>query len=336
MTREHDPDQPVVDDGEFVDQVSHTGSRRKIVYLTVPLFVAGFVVYSLTQGLPTKRSNVLLWMVLAIIAFGAGRPQRTFKSLLLDWSPIFIALGLYDLLRGLSDKGNATAHTFPQHDFDTWLGRGTLPTVHLQKWLHATDGVRWYDYIGWVTYTSHFLLPLAIAVTLQVIGSPRFRPYLYGLALLSYMGLLTYYLYPAKPPWMTGQEHLNPHVTRIIHGVWKHVGVDAAARVYEPSHVSGRTYSNEVAALPSLHGAFPMFIFMMLRGIRPWLTAVLGLYVVMMGFTLVYAGEHFVFDVLMGWIYAIVAALVMQWLFRVFERRREARGAAAPVVKVHA
>ena len=297
-------------------------SRLRLVHATSLLWLVAFVTYSITVGLPTKRSNVLLWMVLAIIAFGAGRPRRTFKSLLLDWSPIIVALAAYDLLRGLSDDGAASAHTWPQLNFDRWLGGGVTPTVHLQGWLHETAVVRWYDYAAWGVYTSHFLLPLGIAVALQVVGSTRFRPYLYGLALLSWMALLTYWLYPAKPPWMVGQEGLTDHVSRIVHGVWKHVGVERAARVYEPSKISGSTYSNEVAALPSLHGGFPMFIFMMLRGVRPWLTALLGLYVVAMGATLVYAGEHFVFDILMGWAYAIAAALLVTWIFHHVRRQR--------------
>lgn len=323
------PDEHGMVGGEPIDPSVHTGSHRRIVFVTIPLFIIGLFIYCSVIGVPTKRPNVLLWMALAVVAFGAGRPRRMLRSLLLDWSPIFIALGAYDLLRGLSDDGRASAHTFPQLDVDRWMGAGTIPTVRLQQWLHATAGVRWYDYLAWATYMSHFLLPLAIAVTLQVVGAHRFRPYLYGLALLSWMALLTYWLYPAKPPWMTGQEGLNEHVSRIVHGVWKHVGVERAARVYSPANVSGSSFSNEVAALPSLHGGFPMYIFMMLRGQHRWLTVLLGVYVVMMGCTLVYAGEHFVFDVLAGWAYAIVAALFMQWIFRRADARRARREATA-------
>lgn len=287
-------------------------ARRRVTRIALCVWVTTFAAYVVQVGVPTKRSNVLVWLVLAIVALGVGRPRATARALLLDWSPIILALVAYDALRGISDGAGRVAHVDPQLAFDSWLGGGTPLTVHLQGWLHPTDAVRWWDYGAWAVYTSHFLLPLGIAVVLWAIGSPRFRPYLLGLALLSWMALLTYWLYPAQPPWMTGQDGLHEPVARVVHGVWDHVGVHRAARVFEPSTPQAASrYSNPVAALPSLHGAFPMFIFLMLRGIRRWLTALLAVYVVAMGLTLVYAGEHFAFDVFMGWGYAAGAAALV-------------------------
>jgi len=293
----------------------------RLIYVSSFVWLAGFITYSAAIGLPTKRSNVILWLLLAIVALGFERPRWTLKTLVFDWSPIIVALGTYDILRGLSENGR-TAHTAPQFDFDKWMGGGTIPTVRLQDALHTDGVVRWYDFLGWGIYTTHFLFPLALAVVLWTFRSPRFRPYLWGLALLSWMGLATYYLYPAKPPWMTGREGMHDEVTRIVHSVWKSVGVDRAARVWEPSAKgSASKYSNQVAALPSLHSAFPMYAMLMLRGIRPWLTAIYVVYAVAMGLTLVYAGEHFVFDVFLGWAYAAVAAFTVNFGFRWWRRR---------------
>lgn len=284
-------------------------------WIAIAIWVVAFVAYTVFVGLPTKRSNVLLWVVLAIFALGASRPKAMLVSLLRDWSPVILALVTYDLLRGLSDNGNRTAHSAPHFNFDRWIGGGITPTERLQEWFHVDGIVRWYDYAGWGVYTSHFLMPWAVALALWAVASPRFRPYLYGLALLSWMALATYYLYPAKPPWMIGQEGMHSEVSRIVHSVWKEVGIEKATRVFEPvdPRVAGgkSAYSNPVAALPSLHAAFPMFIAIMLWSRRRWANVLLALYPIAMGLTLVYAGEHYIFDVVMGWLYAGIAAWIV-------------------------
>jgi membrane-associated phospholipid phosphatase len=56
---------------------------------------------------------------------------------------------------------------------------------------------------------------------------------------------------------------------------------------------------------------------------------VLGIgYVLAMAWTLVYGGEHYVFDVLLGWIYAVSVYFGVRWVrARWGERRRRARAA---------
>ena len=46
-----------------------------------------------------------------------------------------------------------------------------------------------------------------------------------------------------------------------------------------------------------------------------WWRIVLGAYTLAMGFTLVYGGEHYVVDILVGWLYAGVAygAVCVAW-----------------------
>jgi hypothetical protein len=82
---------------------------------------------------------------------------------------------------------------------------------------------------------------------------------------------------------------------------------------------SGIDASNQVAAVPSLHAAEAALVCVfgwpfVRRRWRP----VLALYPLVMGFTLVFGGDHFVLDVLLGW---AVVALVMVGARR-FERHR--------------
>src|SRR5687767_9964606 len=82
---------------------------------------------------------------------------------------------------------------------------------------------------------------------------------------------------------------------------------------------SGIDASNPVAAVPSLHGAVALLVSVFLWPLvrRRW-RPLLALYPLAMGFTLVLGGDHYVFDILLGW--GVVAAVVAV-LSRV-ERRR--------------
>jgi len=69
--------------------------------------------------------------------------------------------------------------------------------------------------------------------------------------------------------------------------------------------------ANEVAAVPSLHAALPMLVALILvrlLGVRALLAV---LYPLLMGFNLVYLGEHYVFDVLAGYAVALAAFLLI-------------------------
>jgi hypothetical protein len=303
--------------------------RVRIVHVTSLAWLAAFAWFTARDGVPTTRTNVLAWMLLAAIALGIHAPRRCLRSLVLDWSPIVVALVAYDQLRGMSDDAVTTAHAWPQLAVDEWLGRGQALSARAQDVLYHPGIARWYDYPAWLIYVSHFIAPLAVAVVLGACGSPRFRRYLYGVAVLSWLALLTYWLYPAQPPWMTAQLANNAPVDRVMHGMWTHIGVERAARVWAPGmEARGSSFANPVAALPSLHAAFPALMLLMLRGIRPWLTLLVGA-------SLVYAGEHFAFDIAMGWAYAAGAAWLVMFVPALARRLRPARrvavGARVPV-----
>jgi membrane-associated phospholipid phosphatase len=95
-----------------------------------------------------------------------------------------------------------------------------------------------------------------------------------------------------------------PHIDRVIQSTLGVLGGETVNTAVE----KGAAYSNPVAAMPSLHAAIPMMLALFFwPRVRAWLRVVLLAYAVAMGFTLVYAGEHYVIDVLVGWVYAALA-----------------------------
>jgi membrane-associated phospholipid phosphatase len=150
-----------------------------------------------------------------------------------------------------------------------------------------------------------------------------FRRYLAAFVTLTLVTLTTYVLYPAAPPWMAALNEKIPHVDRVVQSTLHVLGSATVNTAVE----KGAAYSNPVAAMPSLHAAIPMMLAVFFWGVaRPWVRALLVGYALAMAVTLVYTGEHYVVDVLMGWFYAIACVLAVEAV-----RRRLARPPAVPV-----
>ena len=67
--------------------------------------------------------------------------------------------------------------------------------------------------------------------------------------------------------------------------------------------------------MPSLHAAYPATLLLFFWNDGKWWRIVLGAYTLAMGFILVYGGEHYLVDILVGWLYAAVAygAVCVAW-----------------------
>jgi membrane-associated phospholipid phosphatase len=106
--------------------------------------------------------------------------------------------------------------------------------------------------------------------------------------------------------------------------VWRSVDVRFAGSLIE----SGYRYANNVAAVPSLHTAFATLVAVFMMPKRAdWLRALPAIYPLAMAFALVYTGEHYVFDVVLGFVYAAGAFLAVATAAR--RRARNTRAAMA-------
>jgi membrane-associated phospholipid phosphatase len=71
-----------------------------------------------------------------------------------------------------------------------------------------------------------------------------------------------------------------------------------------------------VAAMPSLHAAFAVLFSLYLWRLVPrFARPALALYPFAMSFALVYSGEHYVVDCIVGAVYAIVTFVAVNWAF---------------------
>jgi membrane-associated phospholipid phosphatase len=252
-----------------------------------------------------------------MIAFSATNLRKRVPRLVVDWGPFVALLLIYDLLRGFADGLVFHAREVPQIRLETALFGTPAPTVWLQSHLwHGANDIRWWDYVSWFTYLTHFLVTLIAAAALWVFAHDRFRRYAWMVVTLTLASFLTYVLYPAVPPWMAAQQGNFGESNRIVPIVWRHVPVAHFDVLFE----HGVHYANNVAAMPSLHAAYALLFTLFFWSIVPWwIRPLLAVYPIAMAFALVYMGEHYVVDCLAGWLYAAGAFVVVN---AVFERRR--------------
>jgi len=303
---------------------------RRNAMIGLGLYVVATVLLVSFTGLLLARETIFLWLLVGLLAVSLADVRGFARGVIFDWLPFYGILVCYDLLRGfVGNNPLFDPYFLPQIDADKLLFNGTIPTVWLQERLFEVGQLPWYDVFSWVVYLTHYFMIFIAAAYLWRVSHLRFLEFRAMVLTLSIAAFLTYALVPAAPPWMANDEQLIGPVARVTGSVWTELGVSPAAAIWD----KGTSLYNPVAALPSLHAAFPMLLccYFWRSGT---LARVLGAgYVLAMGWTLVYGGEHYVFDVLLGWIYAIAVYFGIRWVRAKWGERRNRARASAPATE---
>ncbi len=298
--------------------------------IKVPLFVGYLLAVYFTMkdsGVFYDRERLFPWLGVGVLILVAGTGWRRIVELILYWIPFAFLWVAYDLVRGLVDN-NRYIHTTEPITFDKFLFFGHLPNTVLQDRLYVAKHIQWWELITGVTYMTHFFVVYITAAVLFVRGRAQFVRWMTALVVCTLLGVLGYWLYPMAPPWMAGNNlHLIPQVFRpgtrglsLLHLTW-------ADRLWHHG-ANNSEMVNPVAAMPSLHGAYTM-LFVWFFGKRTrhlWVKLLLAVYPLVMAFTLVYGGEHYVLDLLVGWVIAIFAVEVSDRYHDRRDLRRLSRG----------
>jgi membrane-associated phospholipid phosphatase len=234
--------------------------------------------------------------LLAVVAVLARRGSD-FRA----WAAYVLGFVLFAQLRTLADEAGFPVRWEYVVSAERMLFAGALPTVWLQERFFTPGVVRPWDAAGAAVYVSYFFVPHLFALALWRFRPTLFRGYVAAALAAFYAGLLACLLVPTVPPWMASQAGDIPRVFTVVSGVLR--GWDADAFAYG-HRVAG---TNPVAAMPSLHTAVTCVVAIGMWRLRRW-AGVLGWgYAAAMGTTLVYAGEHYLVDVLAGVVLAAAA-----------------------------
>jgi membrane-associated phospholipid phosphatase len=297
--------------------VADPAARRGVApwHVALALYVVALATYVVTVGLPLDRGLQAVWIVAGMAAGQVGRPLRSWGRMLGDWLPFIAALVVYDHTRGVADTLGRPVLVGGLAEAEKVLFGGHLPTLVLQHELFDPYAVHWFDVVAALVYFSHFFVAWTIAAVLYLRSRDAWLGYARRIFTLTYLGLLTYVLLPAAPPWYAAREGLIGDVERAATRGWSALGLHAAGQLLE----RGQADVNLVAAMPSLHSGTAMLVVLWAwpRVHVVWGRVLLAAYPLAMGATLVYGGEHYVIDVLAGWAYA--AVIIACW--NLWERR---------------
>jgi membrane-associated phospholipid phosphatase len=294
-----------------------------------------FCVYALwwtsENGILWDRINVAKAVALFLVCAFVGRPARQWGVLAIDLALYCAMWFAYETTRGAAD-GSLGGIKFPlqvqaPRNIDRFLFFGHDPNVVLQQHFWEKS-VRWWDKVASLTYFTHFIFVPIVMGVLWATTHRQWVRFMKRFATLLGVACTMFILMPTAPPWMVAKDYkltapLNRSAGRGISAMGVHAA-DAATASWKQS----LDWGNAVAAMPSLHASFALIIpAFFLPWIKPrWLKAVVLTFPVLMLTSLVYLGEHWVIDGLIGW--AIVGGAFWMWN-RIEDRQRRGRAARA-------
>jgi membrane-associated phospholipid phosphatase len=244
------------------------------------------------------------------------------RLFLRSFLPFIVTGAIYDSLRYYLAAGTAgRIHVAGPYELDrAWFGIGTHTlneVFEVHHWVIA-DLVAGFAYLIYVA--EYLALTMLVLLSGRVTRALTFARCFLAVNLL---GFITYFVYPAAPPWYVAAHGLGPVQARVAPSPAAASRFDAliGTQLFEDVY---RQSVEVFGAIPSLHVAYPLIAAVLVFQTRElrWARGPAVAYAAVMCFSAVYLQHHYVIDVLLGLGYAAIVVLVML----AWERR-----AAAPV-----
>jgi membrane-associated phospholipid phosphatase len=194
---------------------------------------------------------------------------------------------------------------------DRFLGAGVLPNVRLQRTFSRPGQVTRLDRVLAIVHWAWFFEPHLALVWILLKNDARFPRAARQMAAAFDLGCAIYFAVPTAPPWWAAEhgyvaEHQGRASEEIVAAaapprlrrVMVEVGEGTWGRAWPTLYAS--LGGNPWAAMPSLHFATSLLAAMLLSesgaaaGVAGWS------YALTLAFALVYLGEHYLVDLLVG------------------------------------
>ena len=261
------------------------------------LFVALVAIYALALALLYAFGLFGFFFKTVIVPslFAVAYLTRRFASFVRDWSVFLGVTVLFDNVRGLV-YGLLLQFQLPVHmgyaiAAESSLFGTPIPNVRLQRWLFTSGQIGPFEKLLVLVHASHFLLFLLVGLRIWQVRPRELLRFCWAMSLVMYGAIVGYLLVPTVPPWMASSRyHVLPEITQMPRQIYN-LAVPSMSEAFDV---------NPIAAMPSLHAAFPaMLVLVCLRhfGRASWPVL---LYALLAWFGIVYMGEHYVVDVLAG------------------------------------
>ena len=273
--------------------------HQMITWFAFGAYIVAMTVLMIALGIAINPDRYFFVLLVPVLLVRRGR------RFVLDWLPFLLLLFSYEFLRGLAEQiGEVHYETAIRADS---LIFATPPTVVLQQRFFHPGALAWYDYLAALLYMMHFVVPLSFAYLLWLRSREHFARFTGGFLLLSYAALMTFLLFPAAPPWLASKQGYLPPVyegmSMVLAEFPDRLHLPTVYQVFDP---------NQVAAVPSLHAAYPFLILLFAARFFRARALLLTPYVLGVWLAIVYMGEHYVFDIVVGALYGAAAFVLVE------------------------
>lgn len=284
------------------------------------LLSAGVFAY-LALGAATGTVRPYHWFMLIIIPAAFLAAERCHRFFL-DWAPLVAFWLVYDRLRLLQPMLlNRVAVAWP-YELERWLFGGLfggdVPAHATRAWLAAHSSTALGASLSWtaqLVYLSHILLVPLLFMYLWIRGradlrsQARFDRMMRAFAYLNFAAILIYLLLPVAPPWWVSLYGMTQPTTDLLAQMRMSSAMDGKL-VTALIHNAAQWF----AAVPSLHGAYPVLLVLLaLRERNRRMLVVLIAYAIAMWAATVMLNQHYVIDLIAGGLIAGAAWLVSEW-----------------------
>ena len=256
------------------------GQRRAA--LAALSFLAAAVVLAQLTASPHRWFVALLAPALVL-----GIARRYLRAFV----PFGLLLLAYEWLRTGAHRINPHAYYLPQIRADELIGLGTVPSVRLQGWLWDGPSRGTLEHALAFVHSLHLAVVLVVLFCVLAVSQRAYRRAAAAFLATAFAAVIGFVLFPAAPPWLAAKHGLIGPLVRI-----REIGRPPA-----PAGALTRLFDdNRVAAIPSLHAGWAMLVVLVVHRSFPRLTPLAVGYWLVQQFAVVYLGEHYVIDLLIG------------------------------------
>jgi inositol phosphorylceramide synthase catalytic subunit len=258
-----------------------------------------------------RWDHIAVTLLAGGLAYGSAKTKRLYLCLV----PVALVAILYDAMRFVQNVGLSVTSI---HDCDLrelevtlfgYVSNGQRFTLHDFAQSHATMAL---DVFFAIPYGIFIYTVMGFAVYLVARHLPSANRFTWGFFLLNLLGFATYHVFPAAPPWyyhaygctidLAAKASPGPNLLR----------VDALLGLEYFTGFYGRS-SDVFGAVPSLHVAYPLLMCIEGWPLHRWLVrGLLGAFYLWMCAAAVYLDHHWVIDIVLGTLYAVIVAVSMR------------------------
>jgi hypothetical protein len=295
----------------------HAFRQRPLVYGAMAAYAVLSIALMASHAVGITSEHAILIGLVLFAVVGKARP------FVWDWLPFLFVAVMFEDLTGVGAQIAGAVHSAGPIVFEKTILGGVVATTWLQDRLGHGTFQHVFSVALVAEYLFHFAAPLVAGLWLWWRHREWFSTFVTAYVLVMAIGFIVYLIFPEMPPWLAAREGLLPHVQRMV--------VDTLQSIGGFGHFYAGADPEPNAAMPSLHVAVPMVIactIVAVRGHR-WSSWLWMLYPLTLSFGVLYLGEHYVADAVVG-----IALGAAAWWVAVIARNWGGRPVAA-TVKAH-